>query len=107
MLINVGCECTAGTLAMPLLSNRSDLSNGCAVEAQKPSGGLTLNYLKVHIMSYSKCHPYRVRTSVLSATDLFMPLKKQPGCLLSLAGFLQYISLAHGKPGELEFKHFS
>lgn len=28
----VSCECTAGTLAVPLLSYRSDLSNCCAVE---------------------------------------------------------------------------
>lgn len=33
MVMNVvGCECTAGTLAMPLLPNRSDLSNGNALE---------------------------------------------------------------------------
>lgn len=31
-----------------------------------------------------------------------MPLKKQPVCLLSLAGFLQYISLPHHKPAGLQ-----
>jgi len=54
-------------------------------------------------MSYSKCHPYIIRRSVLSATDLFTPLKKQSACLLSPSGFLQYISLG----SQLESKPFS
>lgn len=104
-VVSCGCIapcCAQGTLAMPFSCNRNDLSYCHAVEVWKPSRDLTLNYHKVQVI-YSQCHhPCSIRRSVLPATDLFMPLKKQPVCLVSLAGFLQYISLAKGKPAGVQ-----